>query len=237
MRPRPATIRLVWTVVLFLSLIGIAVVIRRTFALAHPSSGPARFSEAASLDANFARHARLTLLHIVPGFVFVVLGPLQFVQRLRKRHTALHRWIGRIFLVSALIVGLTALGMSVETPIGGANEAAATILFACLFLFALVQAFRHIRRRRVALHREWVIRAYAIGLAVAATRPIVGVFFATRALTHLTPHEFFGIAFWLGFTLSAIAAEVWINATRLRAAPADFSDRPRAGSTDAPLAR
>jgi hypothetical protein len=46
--------------------------------------------------------------------------------------------------------------------------------------------FLHIRRGRVALHREWMIRAFAIGLAVAAIRPIVGVFFATRVLTHLT---------------------------------------------------
>jgi hypothetical protein len=66
----------------------------------------------------------------------------------------------------------------------------------------------------VALHREWMIRAFAIGLAVSTTRPIVGVFFATARLTHLTPHDFFGTAFWLGFTSHAIAAETWINYTR-----------------------
>lgn len=42
----------------------------------------------------------------------------------------------------------------------------------------------------------------------------MGVFFATRGITHLTPHDFFGIAFWLGFTLQLIAAEIWINYTR-----------------------
>ena len=40
---------------------------------------------------------------------------------------------------------------------------------------------------------------------------IVGVFFATSRLTHLTPHDFFGIAFWLGFVLSLATAEVWIR--------------------------
>jgi hypothetical protein len=30
----------------------------------------------------------------------------------------------------------------------------------------------------------------------------------------LKPHEFFGIAFWIGFTLHLIAAEFWINYTR-----------------------
>jgi hypothetical protein len=30
----------------------------------------------------------------------------------------------------------------------------------------------------------------------------------------LTPHEFFGTAFWLGFTIQSIAAEIWIDYTR-----------------------
>lgn len=61
-----------------------------------------------------------------------------------------------------------------------------------------------------------MIRAFSLGLAVATVRPIVGAFFATRGLTRLTPPEFFGIAFWLGFTMHLIAAEAWINHTRVR---------------------
>jgi hypothetical protein len=58
-----------------------------------------------------------------------------------------------------------------------------------------------------------MIRAFAIGLAVATVRPIVGMFFA---FSGLSPQEFFGFAFWIGFTLHLIAAEVWINYTRPR---------------------
>ena len=53
--------------------------------------------------------------------------------------------------------------------------------------------------------------AYGVGLGVATTRPIVGMFFAFR---RLTPHEFFGIAFWLGFTITFLAAEAWVDYTR-----------------------
>jgi hypothetical protein len=70
------------------------------------------------------------------------------------------------------------------------------------------------RRREVALHREWMIRAFSIGLAVATIQPIVGFFFATARFTGLTPYEFFGTAFWIGFVLHLIAAEVWIQWTR-----------------------
>jgi uncharacterized membrane protein len=213
-KPRPAIVRVLWIVTLFLVLIGIAIVTRRTLQIFAPSPAPPGFPEAAALDAGFARHPVLTMVHIIPGLVFVVLGPLQFVQKLRNRRPRLHRWTGRIVLASGTIIGGTALVMSTQMAIGGVNEAAATILFAVLFLFALIKGFTSIRRGNVALHREWMIRAFAIGLAVTTVRPIMGVFFATRRISHLTPHDFFGTAFWLGFTISLIAAEIWINYTR-----------------------
>jgi uncharacterized membrane protein len=154
------------------------------------------------------------MLHIVPGLVFIVLGPLQFVTTLRTRRPWVHRRIGRVVLASGLITGVTALAMTTQMAIGGATERAATTLFGVLFLIALVRAFVCIRRRQVALHREWMIRAFSLGLAVATVRPIVGAFFATRSVTHLAPAEFFGIAFWLGFTIHLIVAEAWINYTR-----------------------
>jgi uncharacterized membrane protein YozB (DUF420 family) len=87
-------------------------------------------------------------------------------------------------------------------------------------LFALCKAFWHIRRREIALHRQWMIRAFSIGLAVATVRLIVGFFFATSRFSGLTAHEFFGIAFWIGFVLHLIAAEAWIPSTSSSPLPA-----------------
>ena len=47
----------------------------------------------------------------------------------------------------------------------------------------------------------------------AAIRPIIGVLFATSRFSGLTPREFFGTAFWIGFTLSLMVAETWIHVT------------------------
>jgi len=49
---------------------------------------------------------------------------------------------------------------------------------------------------------------------VATIRPIVAIFFATSRFSGLTPYEFFGTAFWIGFVLHLVAAEVWIQRTR-----------------------
>src|SRR5579859_2958251 len=120
--------------------------------------------------------------------------------------------MGRVVLASGIIIGSTALVMSPQMAIGGVNKTAATMLFEIVFLFAFKASW--IRHAKGALHREWIIRAFAIGSAIAAIRPIVGMFFATRKLTYLTPHDFSGTAFWLGFTIQLMVAEIWINYTR-----------------------
>ncbi|MBV9886011.1 MAG: DUF2306 domain-containing protein [Acidobacteria bacterium] len=213
--------RVLWVALGFLTLIGCAIVIRRVVAIAPsllhgyqpppPPSNPiaARFG---NLDDKIDHYPWLVLIHILPGLLFILLVPFQLSAGFRSRHLKVHRIIGRIVLICGLIVGTTALVMSFAMPaIGGVNQAAATILFGTLFLFALGKAYVHIRRREIALHREWMIRAFAIGLAVTTIRPIVGIFFATSRLSGLTPREFFGTAFWIGFTIHLIVAESWIR--------------------------
>jgi uncharacterized membrane protein len=213
-RPDAPLIRCIWLLTLVLVLIAVAVVTRRTLSLFGLISTPSARSGSAALDATFIRYVPLTMVHISAGLLFLVLGPFQFIKTLRTRRPRLHRRIGYVVLTSGLVTGVTALAMTTRMAIGGATERAATTLFGLLFLVALVRAFACIRRRRVALHREWMIRAFSLGLAIATIRPIVGAFFATQRFTGLTPPEFFGIAFWLGFTMHLIAAEAWINHTR-----------------------
>jgi hypothetical protein len=208
-------IRTITTIVVILAIIGITVVVRRSLTLAgvikpfvHPKYG--------AFDNGFQLNKALTFVHIIPGALFMILAPLQFVPGIRARHLWFHRLSGLIVVVLGLIIGVTALIMSFKTNIGGATETSATVLFAIIFLFSLVKGFYHIRRHEVALHREWMIRMFAIGFAIATVRPIVGMFFA---FSRLSPHQFFGIAFWIGFTIHLIAAEVWINYTRKRNVP------------------
>jgi uncharacterized membrane protein len=207
-------VRVIWLLTTVLVFIAVAAVTRRMLSLFGFIPASSSLSESAPADAAFIQYAPLTITHILAGLVFLMLGPVQFIRTLRNRRSVLHRRNGYIVLTSGVVTGVTALAMTTRTAMGGATEMAATAVFGVLFLVALARAFACIRQRHVALHREWMIRAFSLGLAVATVRPIVGVFFATRSLTHLAPSEFFGIAFWLGFTMHLIAAEAWINHTR-----------------------
>jgi hypothetical protein len=200
-----------WAGMILLCVIGAVAVIRRMVALAHPAqNAPAQL---AALDAAFAQKSVLTLVHIVPALVLVSLVPFQFSRSFRNRHLRTHRWVGRTIVVLGLIIGFSALGL-LRNPIGGALEVSAILTFDAVFLVSLIKAFVYARRRQIALHREWMIRAMSVALGVATVRPIMGVFFATSRLTGLTPHEFFGMAFWIGLVATYLAGEAWIRHTR-----------------------
>jgi len=219
--------RKLWIAIIFLCLIGTGVIVRRAVALwpvllygHHPTvAAPANPVAArfAGLDDIFAQHPVLTLLHILPGLLFVTLGPLQFNAGLRRRHPMWHRVSGRVYLCAAIVIGVSALVMSFLMPaIGGPLQATATAIFSGYFLSALGTGFWYIRRREFARHRRWMIRAFSIGIAVATIRPIVGLFFATSRLTGLTPRQFFGVAFWIGFILHLILTEYWLRSAAAR---------------------
>ena len=53
-------------------------------------------------------------------------------------------------------------------PFGGATETAASIVFGFIFLFSLGKSFYHVKKKEIAIHREWMIRSFAIGLGAAS---------------------------------------------------------------------
>ena len=210
-QPKVRFQRLMWITMIVLCVIGGGVAIRRMVALAFPPQNPP--AQFAGLDEAFAQKRILTLIHIIPALLLVTLVPFQFSRNFRNRHLHVHRWMGRIVIVLGLIIGISAVPM-VWHPVGGAIEVSCILFFDALFLFSLLRAYRLIRRGEVAQHREWMIRAMSVALGVATVRPIMGVFFATSLLTGMTPHDFFGIAFWTGFMLTWIVGEMWIRYTR-----------------------
>jgi hypothetical protein len=182
--------------------IAIAVVLRRVVELASPQqSGPPQLVQT---NAVFASHTGLTLAHILPAMAFVVLVPIVLLRWSRAA------WLEQALFFLGGVVGITAYGMSAYA-IGGWVERSAVLFFNSLFLFSLVRAYWYMRRGAFSEERRWLIRAIGILLGIATTRPVMGVFFATSRLTHLEPRQFFGIAFWIGFSINTIAVELWLH--------------------------
>ena len=171
-------------------------------------------------NPGFLEFPVIVALHVILGGVYLALAPLQFVKRIRSRHIGYHRRAGRLLVAIGLVIGATALFIGLVIPFSGWAERAIIGLFGGLFLFALLKGFVHVRAGRVALHREWMIRAFAIGLSIATQRLIfVPAFFLVADPALGQVQAISAAAFGAAFVLHAGVAEVWIRLTRERRVP------------------
>lgn len=244
--PSPALTRALWAVVAVLVALGVFSAVGRTIFLddfiarAEPvrewtmtaigRGDPLalqRPAEVARMDGKFATHPALTLWHVVPGGLFLLLAPLQFSSRMRSRHRALHRWSGRMLLPLLVASVLPGVYFGVFNPYGGPGEAVAIGLFGSALFISIGVAFIAIRRRQVARHREWMIRVFAFAVAISSVRLAFGAIDAALTPSGIPPPDQFVLSVWAGWVITLAAAEAWIRYTRPRvrvALPNEITD-------------
>ena len=107
------------------------------------------------------------VLHVVAAVVFAVIGAFQFPARLRRRHRTWHRRAGRVLVTAGLAVAGSGLWMTLSYPDapGGALLWTVRLVVGSAMATCIVLGFTAIRRRDVAAHKAWMIRAYALAVA------------------------------------------------------------------------
>lgn len=247
-RPPDAVITGLWCAVVVLVVVGVAASIGRgvfpgDFATrADPVRGQIlaalhradplaseRAQEIDRFDGRYAANPLLTVAHVLPGGVFLVLAPLQFSARIRNRHIRFHRWSGRVLVATALVAAAAGLHFGLSMPYGGSGEAAAIAVFGGLFVIAVLRAFVAIRLHQVAVHREWMIRAFAIAIGIATVRVVAAVLDLALTPAGVGPSEIFVLSLWIGWGATLAAAEIWIRYTRSVTRPAVLPEVAAAG--------
>jgi uncharacterized membrane protein len=160
-------------------------------------------------DVRFVQHHWIAYLHIGPGLLYLLGACLQLTYRFRSRHYTFHRRLGRVLVGSALLSGVFAIVFGIFFPFGGIVQGTAAVVFGVWFIACLVLAARAIRRDDMFHHRRWMIRAFAVGIAVGTIRIWLGIF---QGFGLLDFEDAFGPAFWISFSLHAAAAELWLRA-------------------------
>lgn len=178
-------------------------------------------------NPGFLKYPTVVALHVVLGGLYLLFAPFQFVGRIRSRHLGYHRWTGRLLVAVGLVVGATGLFMGLVIPFSGWPERAVIGTFGGLFLVAIVKGYVHVRAGRIDPHREWMIRAFAIGLSIATMRLVfIPALIVVGDPTDEQIAALSVASFTAAFVLHASVAEAWIRATRkrrVRGAPAPQS--------------
>lgn len=109
------------------------------------------------------------VLHVTGAATALLIGPLQFLPRLRARRPALHRWVGRTYVVGCLLGAIAGFVLALGTTAGPIASMGFGAL-AIVWLIANVQAWRMARERQFVRHRAWMVRSFALTFAAVTLR-------------------------------------------------------------------
>lgn len=166
-------------------------------------------------NAGFLDYPVVTALHVGLGGLYLTFAPFQFVPAIRNRWLGYHRWAGRSLVSIGLIVGFTGFFAATIFPFSGWAERVVVGGFATFFFSALLVSAWHIRARRIAEHRAWMVRAFSIGLSIATMRIIFIPLLVVIGPESLdTVADLSIISFALAFFIHTVASEWWLRRTQ-----------------------
>jgi uncharacterized membrane protein len=164
------------------------------------------------LAERFAEYITPLLFHAGGGMLALSLGPWSFWGRFRNKYLHLHRWMGRIYLLSVLVGGVAGFYLA-ATAFGGLPASIGFSMLAALWLTTGAMAYLHIRRGAVQVHREWMIRNYALTFSAVMLRVWLPLFIT---LGYEFSEAYTTVA-WLCWFPNLLVAELIIGNGKARA--------------------
>lgn len=162
------------------------------------------------------------LPHAVFGSIVLLFAPFQFSNRLRQRLPKVHRIMGRMYVLGVYVLAPTGAYIQYFQERGGAPRSFTilAIVDAVLLMGTTTLAGFFAFKRKIALHRQWATRSYAVALVFIGGRFVMGV----------TGWETLGVEIvqaiiWTCLVASVPLADVALNWYDIRAALSKSSKR------------
>ena len=158
------------------------------------------------LAPSFRARPLTVMAHTLFGPIALTLGLVNLLPAMRQRRRWLvHRWLGRIYLIASIVLGLAGLSLSLHA-VGGPGPRTAFGLLALATIGASLMGYRSIRARNVRQHREWMLRSYALIFAAVTLRIWVPILITAYQGQFVPAYRW---AAWLCWVPNALFVE-WI---------------------------
>jgi len=147
-----------------LALIGVAVATRRASVLGETGRDEREKESGAGLDEHFAREKTLTLLHVLPGMIFMILGAAAIRKGTAGKASGGASMVRADFLTASAVIGVTGIDDGgARNDWRGRRESGNLHIWKFLFGRAWQSVVGTRVNKEFAKHREWMIRGYAVG--------------------------------------------------------------------------
>jgi hypothetical protein len=133
------------------------------------------------------------LTHMLIAPFALILGPFQFIPRLRARYPRAHRWSGRVYVAACLIAGIGALATAPYAS-GGPVAGLGFGILAVLWIGTTAWAWRAAVARNFTLHRTLMRYSYAMTFGAVTLRLQIPFFFIAGF------HSYPEMSVWLAYT-------------------------------------
>lgn len=144
--------------------------------------------------------------HIVLGGLALLIGWAQFSKKLRKANLKMHRNVGKLYIIAAVISGLCAIYIALYAT-GGLISTLGFGLLGIFWLYTTLRAYIAVRNKDISLHKGFMIYSYAACFAAVTLRiwlPILNIVFDDFEVAYR-------IVAWLCWVPNIIFAFFWIK--------------------------
>jgi len=163
-------------------------------------------------------------LHFATGGIILILGSVQLVGCVRSRFPALHRWVGRLYILSSLLAAVGGLVfIAIRGTVGGTVMDTGFSLYGLLMFVAATETYRHAVGGRLERHRAWALRLYALAIGSWLYRMDYGFWLLLAdGLGHTRSFSgpFDMVMAFFFYLPNLLVAEAFIRARRYTASPA-----------------
>ena len=112
------------------------------------------------------------VIHVLFGIVAISTGPTQFVNSLRVKWPAFHKWMGYLYALSVTASSIAGFFVA-PYAMGGMIPRIGFSFLSLIWLSSLLIGIRHIIKGRVLKHQNWLTINYSLTFAAITQRTLL----------------------------------------------------------------
>tara|TARA_R110001583_G_scaffold165477_1_gene318189 strand:- start:816 stop:1340 length:525 start_codon:yes stop_codon:yes gene_type:complete len=149
--------------------------------------------------------------HIVLGIVATIIGPFQFIPKIRNKYLKTHRQLGRVYIISTVLSGISGMYMAATSDVN-LPYTVGLFMLGVTWVTSSIMAFISIKNRKVDLHKDWMIRSYVITFAFVSFRFVYDILMSLKVGTW---EEIQVLMSWACWAIPLFIAEVFIQGRKI----------------------